>query len=988
MPPLSAPRDPGLARSGHDVAELRARLAEGGPAQWRSLDQLAGLPQFRAFLEAEFPAIARFADRPDRRRFLTLMAASFALAGLAGCDDKPDGRSQEVPFVRNPEHQEPGVAMSYASVAVQDGLANGVLVTCRDGRPLKIEGNPEHPWSLGGTDVFGQASVLGLYDPFRSQTVRLLDRPSTWEAFRGRLVGRMAQFRASGGAGLHLLTGPLSAPSLLAQLAAMRRDFPAMRSYAHAPAGRQSAYAGTRDAFGRPLETRYRFDAAELVVSLDGDFLDHGPWQAGQARRWSDARKAALAAGRLLALHDASSLPSLTSAKADFRLAADPARLTAIAERLLAGEAASGSDAESRFVARAVAALGSARGRGLVLTGSASPPALHALVHRINDRFGNAGRTVFYTEPVLQQADGVAELAQAIDAGQVDTLLMFGVNPVYDTSGELRFIERLAKVNLKIHAGLYVNETALRSDWHLPMTHPLESWGDARSPDGTVGLMQPTVAPLYGGRSIPEIVSLLTDDEPRDGRTLLASYWQRALPGERWGEALAAGFVDGTALPPVAVSLAASPARAEAAPAAPATGLSLVFRPDASVWDGSLADNAWLQELPRPLTKVVWDNVITLSPALAGRLGIAHGDHVAVAANGRSLDGHAWVMPGQSANSIGVTLGYGRQTTGNVGDEIGYSAYGLRSDASPWLVTGVALTRLGGPRGTLATTQTHNTMEGHEFVRVQPVGAAPVGDTTAWTQPTLYDGPDQTRVAHGDGRAWGMVIDLDACIGCNACVTACQAENNIAVVGRDEVALGREMHWLRVDRYYSGGADAPATHFQPVPCMHCEQAPCEVGCPVEATLHDHEGLNLMVYNRCVGTRACSGYCPYKVRRFNYHDYSGGAAPSLQEQRNPSVTVRSNGVMEKCTYCVQRIVEARITSDKENRPIRDGEVTTACQGACPTRAISFGDLADRGSAVVAARSDPRNYALLGELNTKPRTTYLAELAPGLAPDGGA
>ena len=975
-----------------DIAQLRTRLANGGAAQWRSLEQLADLPHFRAFMAAEFPSVARLAQGPDRRRFLQLMAASLALAGLTGCDDeKPDGHSQEVPFVRNPEHQEPGVSYAYASVVELDGMANGVLVTCRDGRPLKIEGNSQHPWSLGGTDAFGQASVLGLYDPFRSQSVRFLDRPSTWEAFRGAMVGRIGALRAGGGRGFWVLTGAVSSPSLLAQLAAMQAAFPAMRIASHVPAGRQGAYAGSVAAFGQRLETQYRFDAADVVVSLDGDLLDPGPWQVGQSRRFIDARREAAAQGRLLALHDASSIPSLTSAKADYVLAADPSRLIAIAERLGGGGDA-GDAAEQAWTARAAAALAAARGRGIVTVGATASTALQAAQHRLNDQFGNLGRTVLHMPAVLPERAGLAELAAAIDGGEVELLLMLGVNPVYDAPVDFDFTARLAKVAMKVHAGSHVDETALRSNWHLPLTHALESWGDARSPDGTVGLMQPTISPLYSGRSPAEVLSLLTDAEPRDGRSMLAAFWQASLPGDRWPAALQQGFVAGTASPPITPVLAAGEAAAPPAaspapsPAPGGAGLSLIFRPDASLWDGRFAANAWLQELPRPLTKIVWDNVITIAPALAERMKIGHEDQVAVGVEGRVITGHAWIMPGQAPHAIGVTLGYGRTDAGEVADNAGYNAYAVRQSGSLWRADNVELKRVGEPNGRLATTQAHNTMEGHDLVRVQQIGAAPVGDNTAFTQPTLYDGPDESRVVHGDGVAWGMVIDLDACIGCNACVTACQSENNIAVVGPEEVRLGREMHWLRVDRYYSGAVDEPATHFQPVPCMMCEQAPCEVGCPVEATLHDHQGLNQMVYNRCVGTRACSGYCPYKVRRFNYYDYSAGAAPSVQEQRNPSVTVRSRGVMEKCTYCVQRIAEVRITTDKEERPIRDGEVVTACQGACPTRAISFGDLGDRSSAVTRARADGRNYALLGELNARPRTTYLAEFAPPAAADG--
>jgi len=958
--------------------------------QWQSFAHLADTPAFRRLVQREFPAVTDLCTGPDRRRFLQLMAASLSMAGLAGCDDPPDGRAQEVPYVRNPLQIQPWAAVDYATLAVQDGFANGVLVTTRNGRPLKVEGNPDHPWTRGGTDVFGQASVLGLYDPARSQTVRFRSKASSWQAFRGMAVGRFAALRANGGQGLRLLTGPLTSPSLLAQIAAFRRDFPEATWHSYAPVDRTALYEGTRRTFGRPLETRWRFDAARVLVSLDGDMLDPGPWQAGVSRDWIEARQKSAAAGQLLTLHAAASLPSLTSAKADHPLVATPADLLALASGLL--EDLSGGRAPPppapddaparRWRARAAAVLHEHRGAGLVLTGSTAPVALQEAVHRLNAVLGNAGRTVFHTDPVPTAGEPLDGLVRAMADGAVDTLVVLDANPAYDAPGGLGFPEAMAKVPLKIHAGLYADETALRSDWQLPLAHTLESWGDARAPDGTVGLAQPAIEPLYDGKSAPEILSLLTDAEPQAGRDLLRAHWQGGTdPAEfapRWEAMRRAGFVPGTALPAVDVQPAA-PARPAAA--APADGLTVLIRPDPTVWDGRVANNAWLQELPKPLTKVVWDNVLSVSPALAAREGLANGDVAALSVDGRQVEGPVWVLPGQADGTVGVTLGYGRTAPDFLSYGIGYDAFTLRGGGDPWQAGGATLAKTGRT-ATLATTQDHDTMEGHDFVRVQREGAPPAGETESWNQPTLY-APTGKPTA---GAAWGMVVDLDACIGCNACVVACQSENNIAVVGKEQVALGREMHWLRVDRYYEGPADAPWTRFQPVPCMHCEDAPCEVGCPVEATLHDSEGLNLMVYNRCIGTRACSGYCPYKVRHFNYLDYSAGAAPSVQLGRNPQVTVRARGVMEKCTYCVQRIENARIDADKANGPIADGAVQTACQGACPTRAISFGDLNDKRSAVAAARADGRNYALLGELNTRPRTSYLAVRAPAAEGEG--
>ncbi len=1020
----------GAASSDSPAARMRPGLG-GGPAMWRSLDQLADTPSFQRFLHAEFPAAARLAptlDGAGRRRFLKVMAASFALAGLAGCGEgtTEDGRAQEVPYVRNPERIVVGNLLQYASTTMLGGYGTGVLVSTRNGRPIRIDGNAEHPWTRGGTDAFAQASVLGLYDPDRSQSVRYLGRASSWQAFRAATVGPLAVLRANRGAGLRLLTGTVTSPTLLARIAALQAAYPEMVWHSQDPTHGE-AVAAARDAFGRAVQPRYHFDRARAVVSLDGDFLDHGPQQIGQALGWTLARATAARDGRLLALHAVSPTPSLTSAKADHALAATPDAIAALAAGLLAdlstpgatpaagaaagasaqAAAAVGTDPVAAWRARAGAALASARGASIVAVGAAQPAAVQEAAHRLNAALGNAGHTVGYTAPVAAHAESLASLVDAMHAGQVHTLLMLDTNAVYDAPGDLAFADALNQVALRIHAGPYADETAAASDWHLPLLHPLESWGDARSWDGTVGLIQPTVVPLYGGRSALEVLSLFTDPMPRSGRDILESHWHDTWRGagddaaiaRRWRQALVDGFLPDTAEPEIATRLApaahaaaSSPAPDAAPPASAAAGsgaraLTVLFRPDPSVWDGAWANNAWLQELPRPLNKVVWDNVVAISPGLAARERLANGDVVALEAGGRRVEGPVWITPGQAPDTATLTLGYGHVPPDLLSTNLGFAASPLRSAASPTQTAGVTLTKLGR-HARVATTQDHGSMEGHDFIRVQPVGGGPVGDMVLGdphlgdpgpTAPSLY--PDKVYADNDqDRRAWGMVIDLDACIGCNACVVACQSENNIPVVGREEVALGRDMHWLRIDRYWEGEPEQPATHFQPVPCMHCEDAPCEVGCPVEATLHDHEGLNLMVYNRCVGTRACSGYCPYKVRRFNYLDYTNGEAPSVQARNNPDVTVRSRGVMEKCTYCVQRIAEARIESDKSLQPIPDGRVKTACQTACPTRAIHFGDLRDHGAEVRAARADPRNYALLGELNLRPRTTYLAEFGP--------
>jgi molybdopterin-containing oxidoreductase family iron-sulfur binding subunit len=970
------------------------RLRADG-AVWRR-DDSGGDGVVAAYAREKFPAVADLLQAPDRRQFFRLMAASFAMSGLAGCDDD-DGRDEVVPPVQQAQGSAPGTVLRYASSALIDGFANGVLVTTRDGRPIKIEGNPAHPWSQGGTDVFGQASVLDLWDPFRSQSVRQATRDADWQSFRGAMVGPLAALRASGGAGFGLLIGPITSPSLIAQIARLQADWPHMRVFTHAPADRSALYEGTRRVFGQKLETHWRLAGARVVVCLDGDLLDAGPQQVGVGREWAAARRQVAADGGLLALHAVGAVPNLTRAKADFPLCASPGMIEAMAQAILAhcegGAGPALPDEAARWCEAASRALRAAPGAGVVQAGLHASADLHARVARLNATLGNTGKTVLHTAALTLQGEDLAALTQAMEAGAIGSLLMIGCNPVYDSPADLRFADSLLKVKLKIHAGLMADETAQNADWHLPMAHPLESWGDARSLDGTASLIQPTIAPLYDGRTASEIISVFADQEPRAAIDLLRAHWLGPAispAGEAaWRQALLSGVMQDGAAPLQEARMMPAGGGASPPAAAPAPGqVELVFRCDPTVWDGSFGDNGWLQELPKPLTKLVWENVAGVGPALAERLHLRQGDVVEIMAGGRSIEAPVWITGGQADDVVSLTLGYGHRVVGQLSAGLGYDAYALRQSATPWRLAKVVLRRTGETR-LLATTQELTSMEGHDFVRVQRVGMAPVGDG-GLIRPTLY--PKQ----ESDGRAWGMVIDLDSCIGCNACVVACQAENNIAVVGKEAVANGRDMHWLRIDMYegpmidggFGGGGTSPPTltsvppptHFMPVPCMQCEQAPCEVGCPVEATLHDHEGLNLMVYNRCVGTRACSGYCPYKVRKFNYADYSGGAAPSIVEQRNPEVTVRSRGVMEKCTYCVQRIVQARIVADRDNTPIPVDSVRTACQAACPTNAIVFGDLAQADSKIAKLQADPRRYALLGELNTRPRTTYLAACAP--------
>jgi molybdopterin-containing oxidoreductase family iron-sulfur binding subunit len=608
---------------------------------------------------------------------------------------------------------------------------------------------------------------------------------------------------------------------------------------------------------------------------------------------------------------------------------------------------------------------------------------VHALAYQMNAALGNIGATVRYLEAPMPAvpARGLADFIEAMRAGTVETLLIWGSNPVYDLPPDLKFGEALGRVKQAVHLGLYDDETGSLCEWQVPESHYLEAWGDALAVDGTPSLIQPLIEPLYPeAASLLEVMSLFVDLPPRRGYEIVRDFWSARMAGgeaHAWERSLNRGVVTGApgfAGPGLVAGVMAAPA----VPAPAPSGLEILFRPDASVGDGRGANNGWLQELPKPLTKLTWDNVAMVSPKSAQMLGVKTGDLANLTVADRSMTVPVWVEPGQADACVSVTLGYGRWLAGAVGNGVGFDANALRSSAQPWALSGARMEALGRWKE-LATTQDHFTMDGRGFIQVETLEAYRADPArAAETKPEPPAADDFYPPVAYKGHAWGMSIDLNACIGCNACVVACQAENNIPVVGRDQVFRGREMHWIRIDRYFEGDPEEPAIHFQPVTCMQCEQAPCEVVCPVAATVHSSEGLNDMVYNRCVGTRYCSNNCPYKVRRFNFFQYSNERSPVLALQKNPEVTVRSRGVMEKCTYCVQRIEAARIDAQKAMRPIRDGEIVTACQATCPTEAIVFGDSNDPKSRVSRLKAQARNYAVLGELNTHPRTTYLAKV----------
>jgi MoCo/4Fe-4S cofactor protein with predicted Tat translocation signal len=1001
-----------------DLSAIRARLAgQTGPAFWRSLDEVAETPEFQAMLHREFPeGASEFTDPAGRRDFLRLMGASIALAGAAACTRQPT--EQIVPYVKAPEDLVPGKPLFFATAMPFAGTAVPVLVESHMGRPTKIEPNPEHPFTRGGTDLYAQASVLDLYDPDRSQTVMGSGEIRPWSELALALTSAGAGQKGSGGGGLRILSGAVTSPTLAAQIQALLTSMPQAKWIQYEAIGCDNARAGARQAFGEYVEPVYRLDQADVVLSLDADLLDSGPGKLRYAKDFAARRRVVPGQTAMNRLYVAESVPTNTGSKADHRQALKAREIPALARAIAAGLGVAGAGGQApasatAFAAEVVKDLQAHRGRALVVAGERQPAAVHALAHAMNAALGNVGTTVVYTQtPQANPGDGLAALRDLVgemNAGTVAVLVILGGNPVFTAPADLKFVAAMAKVPLTVHLGLHRDETAMHSQWHVPETHYLETWSDARTGDGTVTVCQPLIEPLYECRSAHEIVAALAG-ESKTPLEIVQGFWKANWDGRAastgtgsafgtltdpsgvdfpsfekfWRRVLHDGYVPGSAFAPKTVALAAGAIAAAPAEAA-ASGLEVTFHADPSVYDGRFANNGWLQELPKPFDKVCWDNVAYISPRTAESIGVGprqpvvYGTEVYVAnltVNGHNLQVPLWIMPGQPDGSIALHLGYGRTHAGRIGNGLGYNANFFRYSATPWVLQGATLAATGQIYN-VACTQGHFQMENRHLVRVGT--RTQFEHDPAFAQHMAHvPKPDETMYAPWkyEGHAWGMAIDLNACNGCNACVVACVAENNIPVVGKLQVMKGREMHWLRIDRYWEGSADAPSVHFQPVACQQCENAPCEVVCPVGATVHSDEGLNDMVYNRCVGTRYCSHNCPYKVRRFNFLLFADWDTPTLKMQRNPDVTVRSRGVMEKCTYCVQRINAARQQAKIEDRKIKDGEIVTACEAACPTQAIVFGDLNDKNSRVAKAHADPRSYGLLAELNTRPRTTYLA------------
>jgi len=964
---------------------------------WQSLEEWEG------------PCTPGGTDRPafatlpemllNRRAFLRLAGGGLAMSALAACSGPP--QEQIVPAVNMPPELTPGKPLYYASALSYQGYARGILVECHEGRPTKIEGNPLHPASLGATDATTQAAIRTLWDAHRSRTPLRDGQPATWDRFVVELTRQRLRHGSDDGAGLRILLEPTTSPSLLAQLAALQRTFPEARFFHYLPVDDRNARAGAVLAFGEAADMHARLTEADVIVALDCDFLGDHPDALRLAAEFAQRREPERNGGTMNRLYVLECSPSLTGAMADHRLAMRSAEVHASAAALaqsLGIVSPAHGPAPTPALRRLADDLRASGGRSVVLAGARQPAAVHALAHAMNVHLGNVGKTIDYHAPVRSPADDLSRLVDDMARGAVQSLVILGANPVYTAPVDLAFRTHLARVPFSVHLGLYQDETALACRWHVPQTHAMETWGDLRASDGSVTICQPMIAPLFGAHSERELLALLAGDANPTAYKLVRAHWEKAWGGvaapdrtapprdgrsgrvattdaftARWQKVLQDGVVAGTAEPFKAVKWRG---HAVAPTPVPAAGIELNFLPDPTVGDGRDAPNPWLQELPKPLTRLTWDNALLVAPRTAERLGLAHMGFADVRFGERRLRAPVWVTPGHAEDAVSLHLGYGRQAGSPVALGHGVNAYALRLHATPDFVSRVEVSGVAG-RYRFASGQGHDRMEGRDLVRRAILADYRRNPHFARYDVGLEQGPGLFEPFPYTGYKWGMSVNLNTCTGCSACVVACQAENNIPSVGKDEVRKGRKMHWLRIDRYYLGDPAAPRTLFQPVPCMQCENAPCEPVCPVAASVHDDEGINVQVYNRCIGTRFCSNNCPYKVRRFNFLQYAEDEQVA-NHQRNPDVTVRMRGVMEKCNYCLQRIAAGRIAAELAGRPLRDGEVVTACQAVCPTRAIVFGDLNDPRSAVNAQKALPRSYALLAELHTRPRTTYLAKL----------
>ena len=943
-----------------------SELKQTGKKYWRSLEDLATTPQFNEWLHREFPEGADEMDGNSRRKFLSLMAASLGLAGLTACR-RPV--ANVLPLAKSAEDQIPGNPLYYATAMQSGGSAVGLIVECHDGRPTKLEGNPKHPGSLGAANAFAQASILSLYDPDRSTGILNQGKSTTWADFT-----KVASQLSGDGDNLRILSGKVISPTLLGVKAQLLAKFPKAKWIEYEPVSNENVVAGTELAFGEPALPHYHFEKADVIVSLDCDFLGLDSETTTAIGAYASRRRVVTGheegMNRLYVVENAY---SITGAVADHRLRMRASDVYALAAEL--AKPLKVLDGQSKAVKALWKDLESHKGKSLVVAGPRQPAIVHALVASINQQLGNVGETITYSK-ASKAGVKITELAQELSAGKVQTLVILGGNPVYDAPADTDFANAIKKAANSIHLSYEVNETSAVATWHLPEAHFLETWGDLQHVTGTTSIQQPMIEPLFGGKSAAEIVAVLAGAKTNKAYDLVKAQWNLGV--KPWRAALHEGIVEFAM--PIIWKPTVDWKRIETAPKpAPAQGTEVVFRLSASAYDGRYLNNGWLQETPDPLTKLVWDNAALISPKTAKALSINDGDIIAIERSGKKVEAPAMIQPGHADDSISLILGYGRTQVGRVGKGVGYNAYPLRTSDALSIATGASVKKTGATYK-LVTTQEHHRMEGRPLARetsfeeykkepkiIEEMNEVP--DT-----PSIYGTWDYSK-----GNQWGMAIDLNSCIGCNACMVACQAENNIPIVGKDQVSKGREMSWIRLDRYFSGSEEDPEVIHQPVACAQCEGAPCESVCPVAATSHSPEGLNDMVYNRCVGTRYCANNCPFKVRRFNFLAWNHDVDDFTKNVFNPNVTVRMRGVMEKCTYCVQRIQEVKIQAKADGRrEIKDGEIKTACQQTCPAQAITFGNINDPESAVSKLKKQHRNYTMLDELNIKPRTSFLARM----------
>jgi molybdopterin-containing oxidoreductase family iron-sulfur binding subunit len=989
------------------LAEVRAELkGVKGKRYWRSIDELAGTPEFQAAVEKEFPSAAQeWVDPVSRRGFMKLMGASLALAGLAGCTKQPD--EPIYPYVKQPEDLILGKPMYFATAHPFVTGAVPLLVKTDQFRPIKIDGNPEHPYNQGSSDPFTQATLLDLYDPDRSQHVTYRGENREWAEFAVEFRNKV--IASKDGTGIYFLSETITSPTLARQWKEVQAKFPKTTLVQYDP-----AIAGT-DAQGG-LNVQYSLADADVIVSLDADFLSGAgfPGFHKLVREYADQRKNPEKLNRLYAIE---STPTTTGLKAEHRLGLRASEIPAFTAELAKAVGVTGIEApayawteeQKKFLDALAKDLKAHAGKSVVISGLSQDRTVIALATAINLALANSKTASFISTvdlpSTLDQIANLKALVADLNAGKVDWLVTLNANPIYSAPTDLNFASAFEKAKTVAHLGSHVDETGQIAHWHIPAAHFLEFWSDARSYDGTVLIVQPMIDPLYGGKTAHHFLQALLDEPGLSPYEAVRGTWKPIIKGDfetGWRKALHAGWIEGTSSSTVSISAFVPELSQRLKVPAPSSKdwLEIIFRPDPNVYDGRWSNVGWLQELPKPVTNLSWDNAAIVSGATLTKYGLEEDDIVELTVNGRSVKAPVIVAPGHPDNSVTVHLGYGRSFAGRVGSGAGFNAYLIRPADSPFYSVG-SMKKVEGKWG-VAITKSHfqdhrpkqfggqgngnNSLEGDEAISERGIIRYATLDEYKANPGFANEGLGREKTdknntlfpnwEYNEANAWGMSIDMNSCTGCNACIVGCYAENNIPVVGKQQVRIGRNMQWLRIDTYFEGDLAAPRAHFQPMACQHCENAPCEQVCPVGATVHTPEGLNTMVYNRCVGTRYCSNNCPYKVRRFNFLLFSDFETESLKLMRNPDVSVRSRGVMEKCSYCVQRIQAAKIDADKENRRVRDGEIVTACQQACPASAITFGNINDKQSKVAKLQADERSYQVLADLNTRPRTKYVA------------